>query len=167
MAKRSTRTATAGTSETTNNPATYAAGSASVVDTATDMGGPATRAGNDILRASLPIMTAARMNDLASQLLDGLLPKAEKVERGEEKVEKANTKKTPLPNGKMDRADAEKGERREEKVEKTNAKEPPLPNGKTGAVAGGRNGRNKAKNQWMQPLVKRLKKRVKKEKAMV
>src|SRR3984957_8505813 len=31
-----------------------------------------TQAGNDIARVTLPIMTTARMNDLAAQLLDGL-----------------------------------------------------------------------------------------------
>lgn len=50
MAKRTTRTATAGTSETTNNPVAYAAGSANVVDRAADRGGLATRTGNDATR---------------------------------------------------------------------------------------------------------------------
>ena len=40
-----------------------------------------THSGNDIARVSLPIMTAARMNDFAAQLLDGLPPKRMKEER--------------------------------------------------------------------------------------
>jgi hypothetical protein len=47
-----------------------------------------THSGNDIVRGSLPIMTASRMNDLAAQLLDGLPPMAEKGERREEKGDK-------------------------------------------------------------------------------
>ncbi len=50
MAKRSTRTATTGTSEPSTNSAAYAAGSASVVDRATDRGGPVARPGNDATR---------------------------------------------------------------------------------------------------------------------
>ena len=59
-----------------------------------------THAGNDILRASLPIMTASRMNDLAAQLLDGLPPKAEKGEESEKKGERKSNTETPLTNGK-------------------------------------------------------------------
>jgi hypothetical protein len=145
-----------------------------------------THSGNDIARASLPIMTAARMNDLAAQLLDGLPPRgdAEKGDEREEKGDKTNTKETPLSNGKNGGG---------KKIERAATTETPLPNGKSGKkltppdmfhqsqsatgeplangnsgnAAGGRNGRNKAKNQWMQPLAKRLKKRAKKEEAAV
>ena len=82
-----------------------------------------TQAGNDIVRVSLPIMTAGRMNDFATQLLDGSPPKAEKREKREEKGEKTNTKDRPLANGKSDREHAEQGER-------TNTKGTPLANGK-------------------------------------
>ena len=83
-----------------------------------------THAGNDILRASLPIMTASRMNDLAAQLLDGLPPKAERGEEREERGEETNTNETPLPNGELN-----------EKAQHTSAKKEPIANGKSNEKA--------------------------------
>jgi hypothetical protein len=124
-----------------------------------------THVGNEIARVSLPIMTAARTNDLAAQLLDGLPPReyAEKGEVREEKGEEADTRETPLANGKL----GKKSTPPPTFHQSTSTKNEPLANGKTERASGGRNGRNKVKNQWMQPLVKRLKKRAKKEEATV
>ena len=49
-----------------------------------------TSAGNDIVRVSLPIMTASRMNDLAAQLLDGCAARGgeRRKKRGEGRKDK-------------------------------------------------------------------------------
>src|SRR5580704_9086695 len=60
-----------------------------------------TQAGNDIARVTLPIMTTARMNDLAAQLLDGLPPK--KDEGKGMKDEGTLEAREPLANGKTGR----------------------------------------------------------------
>jgi hypothetical protein len=127
-----------------------------------------THSGNDIARVSLPIMTAARMNDLAAQLLDGLPPRenAEKGENREEKGEKTNTTETPLANGKKRPEHAKKEDGREKKGARTKSTGMPLPNGKSKTASGGKKGRNLVKNQWMQPLVKRMKGKVAKEEAI-
>ena len=169
-----------------------------------------THSGNDIVRVSLPVMTTARMNEFAAQLLDGHREYAEKGERREKKGKRKNKTGTPLANGESGRKHAEKGEERKERGEKAKTTEPPIPNGKSGrtyaenedkttsppdtskaplpngkldrkssaptsvhrspsttkaplpngknkTVPSGRKGRNKVKNQWMQPLAKRLK----------
>jgi hypothetical protein len=109
-----------------------------------------THSGNDIARVSLPIMTAARMNEFAAQLLDGLPPKAEKGEGRGEKGEKTNAKESPIPNGKSDGKDVEKEECRggknvtktpiangklDEKVRQSSANKQPRANGKSNANA--------------------------------
>ena len=104
-----------------------------------------THSGNDIARVSLPIMTAARMNDLAAELLDGL--PAKKDEGGRMKDEENTETTEPLANGKMEGAYAEKGEGRGEKSEKTISPEPPLANGKSRGASEGRTRHNKANNK--------------------
>ena len=56
-----------------------------------------THAGNDILRASLPIMTASRMNDLAAQLLDRLPLKR----GGERRKKRGERREDKLPIGSL------------------------------------------------------------------
>ena len=67
-----------------------------------------THAGNDIARASLPIMTAKRLNDFAAQLLDGLPVK--KDEGGGMKEEGNTETSEPLANGKSGHEYTAKGE---------------------------------------------------------
>ena len=100
-----------------------------------------THAGNDILRASLPIMTASRMNDFAAQLI-----KTDEGGRTKKKDEGGGTKKKdegggmkdegnlkkgePIANGKTGRGNAERGRESAEHGTRTNTSESPLPNGK-------------------------------------
>ena len=122
-----------------------------------------TQAGNDIARVTLPIITTARMNDLAAQLLDGLPEK--KDEGGGMKDEEKTATSEPISNGKMSRKRADGAS----KDERSSNDQPafrhtspathsePLANGKSAKAASGKIGRNKVKHQWMQPLAKRLK----------
>ena len=76
-----------------------------------------TRAGNDIVGVSLPIMTAGRMNEFAAQLLDGLPSKKDEGARmqDEQKTETGE----PLANEKSGREFAEKEEESREKCQRT------------------------------------------------
>ena len=123
-----------------------------------------THSGNDIARVSLPIMTAARMNDLTAQLLDGLPSKKE--EGGGMKDEGKTESSEPLANGKKEDGHAVKSDGREEKGARTKPRGTPLPNGKSKKASGGKKGRNIVKNQWMQPLVKRMTGKAAKEEAI-
>ena len=107
-----------------------------------------TQAGNDIVRVSLPIMTASRMNDFASQLVDSL-PTKKKDEGGRRKKDEkktapkknegarnTNEEKTassePIANGNLGGENAERGEGRNQKTARTSSTEAPLANGKSG-----------------------------------
>jgi hypothetical protein len=122
-----------------------------------------THAGNDIARVTLPIMTAARMNDLAAQLLDGL-PAKRAEETGERGAENTGTSE-PISNGKTSRRGSESWSEDQRSTDHQTASShtspaphtEPLSNGKREKSSRGKKGRNKVKNQWMQPLVKRVK----------
>ena len=102
-----------------------------------------TQAGNDIVRVSLPIMTAGRMNDFAAELLEGLPRK--KDEGGGMKEEGKTETGAPIANGKSGRGDAERGEGREKKGTRTNTAETPIPNGKL-------NGNDRQSSAKSQPI---------------
>ena len=136
-----------------------------------------TRAGNDIVRVSLPIVTAGRMNDLAAQLLDGLPPKKDEGGRmkGEPKTETTepiakgksgrenaeqgegtDAREAPIANGKKGRAHAKRKESSEEHAEMANTRKAPIANGKKGKAAEARSERKRARPHWLQPLAKEL-----------
>jgi len=60
-----------------------------------------TRVGNDVARVTLPIMTAARVNELAVQLCEGIPAQEKRDEEFGAKDDGHDEKSAPLPNGKM------------------------------------------------------------------
>jgi len=60
-----------------------------------------TRVGNDIARVSLPIMTAARVNELAVQLCEGIPAQVKRDAGFEARDEGHEEKSSPIPNGEM------------------------------------------------------------------
>jgi hypothetical protein len=133
-----------------------------------------THTGNDFARVALPIMTAARMNDLGQQLMQGL---EKPDEAGEGKRGKGKTKAKegdPISNGKLNQEPkhsfpseapatpnipptaAKQQSSTSAKGEKAKTMEAPIPNGKKGKAGKATNQRKKARPHWLQPLAKEL-----------
>ena len=106
-----------------------------------------TQAGNDIVRVSLPIMTASRMNDFAAHLVDSL---PTKMDEGKAKKNKRKSETSePIANGNS-------GRERADREGKTNTVEVPIANGKNGKASKSKNQSKKAKPHWLRPLAKQL-----------
>ena len=133
--------------------------------------------GNDIARVSLPIMTAARKNDLGMQLMAGMDMKAfesraedpeaqaEENEQVETNAEERAVGTQPIANGKINvqtqRQTAQKGAGSNGKINRTaNARRTrqsaPLTAGPAEKKTPGKTNKRKAKTAWVRPLAKQF-----------